>query len=72
MKPYGMTRLDHGDDDMGGCHDNGRATAVYHIPPHGKDARAMWSLRGGKKARARRFAKRAARRENAAMCREES
>lgn len=65
MKPYGMTRLDHGDLDDAGCAGNGRATLAYAVPGRGGDARAYRSLRGGKKARARRPAKRAARREGA-------
>lgn len=69
MKPYGMTRLDHGDLDAAGCAGNGRATLAYAVPGRGGDARAYHSLRGGKKARVRRLAKRAARREGAAEAR---
>jgi hypothetical protein len=71
MKPYGMTRQDAGDDDAGGCKDNGRATRVYAVPGLSGDARAYRALRGGRKARIRRHAKRAARRDNRAACTEE-
>lgn len=70
MKPYGMTRVDSGDTDVAGCVGNGRATRVAAVPKHGADAHTFRSLRGGKKARARRSAKRAARREGAAAVRE--
>jgi hypothetical protein len=71
MKPYGMTRLNAGDDDAGGCKDNGRATRVYNLPGPGGDVRAYRALRGGRKARVRRIIKRAARRANRVACTEE-
>lgn len=70
MKPYGMTRIDHGDTDCSGCTANGRASAVAHLRRPGGDIPTFRSLRGGKKAAARRGAKRAARREGDALCRE--
>jgi len=70
MKPYGMARYDAGDCDAGGCADNGRATLVYALPGKGGDARAYRSLRGGAKARTRRPAKRRARAEARAACRD--
>lgn len=63
MKAYGMTRLDAGDDDKGGCVAAGRATGVYAVSGPGGDSRAFHSLRGGRKAKVRRRMKRAARRE---------
>jgi|JI9StandDraft_1071089.scaffolds.fasta_scaffold2100850_1 hypothetical protein len=63
MKPYGMDRRAHADDDAAGCSSNGRATGVYSIAGRGGDARAYRSLRGGKKAARRRLLKRRARRE---------
>lgn len=72
MKAYGLARRDAGDDDAGGCAANGRATRVYNIPGPGGDARPYHSLRGGKKARARRPAKRAARAEGRAAIREDA
>lgn len=63
MKPYGMTKLETSDVDCGGCCENGRATAVYSL-----NGRAFRSLRGGKKAAARRHAKRRARRQGKAEC----
>ena len=63
VKPYGMTRLEASDVDCAGCAENGRATAIYNIKK-----RAYRSLRKGKKAAARRHAKRRARREGKAQC----
>jgi len=56
MKPYGMSRMEHGDTDVAGCIYNARSTAVYSL-----SGRAYRSLRNGKKARLRRVEKRAAR-----------
>lgn len=70
MKPYGMKREDIGDVDVAGCVGNGRATRVAAVPKHGADAHTFRSLRGGKKAKARRPAKRSARREGPAMVQE--
>lgn len=66
MKPYGMNRRDHDDTDCAGSRENGRATRVYNIK-----ARAYRSLRGGKKAAARRIHKRVARREGVAATKAE-
>ena len=66
MKTYGIG-LDLRDDDTKGCAANGRATAVYAVGNHG-DARALKSLRGGKKARTRRPAKRRERRAGKLAC----
>ncbi len=63
MRPYGMKRYDHGDADIAGCRCNGHSTAVYALRGPGGDLRALHSLRGGKKARTRRTAKRVARAE---------
>jgi hypothetical protein len=63
MRPYGMTRDEHGDTDVNGCVTNGRATSVYNLKGKGGDIRSYHSLRGGKKDWVRRFAKRRARRE---------
>lgn len=63
MKPYGMTKLEASDVDCAGAAANGRATAIYNIKK-----RAYRSLRGGKKAAARREAKRRARRQGKAEC----
>ena len=68
MKAYGMTRFDAGDLDVAGCTANGRATRVAMIPGPGGDARTFHALRGGKKAAARRPAKRRARAEGRAAC----
>ncbi len=70
MKPYGMARYDAGDCDAGGCADNGRATRVYALPGKGDETRAYRSLRGGSKAAVRRPAKRVARAEARAACRD--
>ena len=72
MRPYGLTRLEHGDTDTRGAIDNGRATAVYARPAHGGDAPALRALRGGKKAKRRRTLKRRARAASRALCREVS
>ena len=61
MRPYGMTRRNHADDDVAGCIENGRATRVGHLPRHGGDAPTFRALRGGRKAAVRRHTKRAAR-----------
>ena len=58
MKAYGLNRVEADDLDACGCADNGRATALYNIKEH-----AYHSLRGGKKAAARRIHKRRARAE---------
>lgn len=68
MKPYGMPKIDAGDDDAGGCSDNGRATCVYNLPGPGGKPRAYRALRGGKKARVRRIHKRRARVQGRAAC----
>lgn len=56
MKPYGMNKTDAADQDVAGCRSNGRATRVYSV-----SGRAYRGLRGGKKARNRRYHKRVAR-----------
>ncbi len=61
MRPYGMTKLEHQDDDAKGSSSNGRATRVYNVPGKGGETRAYRSLRRGKKARTRRIHKRRAR-----------
>jgi hypothetical protein len=63
MKPYGMDRQQAADTDARACAQNGRATRAYSTKPH-----AYRSLRGGKKAAARRSLKRAARREGTLAC----
>lgn len=68
MRPYGMDRLTHGDTDVAGSVQGGRATAVYNLPGRGGDIRAYHSLRGGKKSAQRRRYKRAARREGNELC----
>ena len=52
MKPYGLTRTEHGDTDTRGVIDGARATAVYGAehPPR--------ALRRGRKAARRRAIKR--------------
>lgn len=70
MKPYGMARYDAGDCDATGCAANGRATRIYALPGPGGDTRPYRSLRGGAKAAVRRPAKRAARAEGRAACRD--
>lgn len=61
MKPYGMLRMEHGDTDVAGCLENGRATRIYSL-----SGRAYRGLRNGKKAAVRRIHKRRARREGKA------
>ena len=69
MKPYGMTKREAADDDVAGCRDNGRASAVYNLPGRAGKARAYRSLAPEKKARARRVHKRRARHEGKAAVR---
>ena len=56
MRPYGMPRH-HNTDDRSFYN----ASALYHVPGPGGDARAI--LKPARKARARRLLKRAARRQ---------
>jgi hypothetical protein len=70
MKAYGLARIAAGDCDATGCAANGRATRVYALAGRGGDARAYRALRGGAKAAVRRPAKRAARAEGRAACRD--
>lgn len=65
MKAYGMTKRAAGDDDVAGCRANGRKTSAYSV-----NGRAYRGLRNGKKAAARRHAKRAARKINKELCNE--
>lgn len=58
MKPYGLNRIETGDDDASGCSQHGRATGVYAVSGIGGDKRAYKSLRGGRKAATRRTFKR--------------
>jgi len=53
MKPYGLKRIEAGDLDCGGCAANGRATKT-----HNTNDREYHSLRGGKRAKTRRYFKR--------------
>lgn len=71
MRPYGMKREDYYDDDVAGCVGNGRPSGIYNLKGKGGDTHSYHSLRGGKKDRARRFAKRVARREGLAQCAED-
>lgn len=68
MRPYGIQRRDHAEDDSRGAIDNGRATAVYAHAKHGSDAHAHHALRGGKKSAKRRALKRRARAQSRAAC----
>ena len=63
MKAYGLTKMQVGDDDVGGCREIGRKTSIYSI-----NGRAYRSLRGGKKAKIRRVIKRVARQEGKKLC----
>ena len=65
---YGMTRNEYFDTDCSGCAANGRASGVYNLKGKGGVTRAFHSLRGGKKAAARRIHKRRARAEGRAAC----
>lgn len=72
MKAYGMDRSEARDVDVAGCIENGRASRVGHLPCHGGKAPTFRALREGKKAAARRPAKRRARAEGKAICRTET
>lgn len=58
MKPYGLSRMEAGDDDASGCSTHGRASGVYNLAGKSGDTRSYRSLRRGKKASVRRTFKR--------------
>lgn len=53
MKPYGLSKIEAGDLDCGGCAAAGRATRTHNLK-----AREYHSLRNGKRAKTRRYFKR--------------